>query len=190
MPSGRTHDRITFWSLPWVVGFSYLLTRQGEWTLIVGGSFLFSGLMFGPDLDIYSVQYKRWGLLRWMWLPYQSLLRHRSQLSHGFIMGTAFRLLYLTSIIAVIAIPGVAISQLIWGFDWNWQKVVNRLLQLMFQDYFPEAIALVIGLELGAMSHYLSDWIGSRYQRYRRQKVKAVRKKQPTRFKTSSRRKS
>ncbi len=27
--------------------------------------------MFGPDLDIYSVQFQRWGFLRWIWLPYQ-----------------------------------------------------------------------------------------------------------------------
>ncbi|MGH2414915.1 MAG: DUF2227 family putative metal-binding protein, partial [Microcystaceae cyanobacterium] len=44
MPSGRTHDRITLWSLPWIGGISLLLTHDGEITLIIAGAFLFSGL--------------------------------------------------------------------------------------------------------------------------------------------------
>ncbi len=64
MPSGRTHDRITLWCLPIVAVGTYMLTQQLPWMLIASGGFLFGGLMFGPDLDIHSVQYKRWGILR------------------------------------------------------------------------------------------------------------------------------
>ena len=63
MPSGQIHDRITLWSLPWIVVVSLLVTRNGSLTLILAGGFLFSGLMFGPDLDIHSIQFKRWGIL-------------------------------------------------------------------------------------------------------------------------------
>jgi uncharacterized metal-binding protein len=164
MPSGRTHDRITFLSLPWIGGFSFLLTRQGDLTLIVTGTFLFSGLMFGPDLDIYSVQYKRWGILRWIWLPYQSFIPHRSRLSHGLIIGTTLRLLYLLIVIVLIALPGVTLAQLIAGFDWNWQQVAQRGIQFISRDYHQEAIAFFLGLEIGAMSHSFSDWLASAYK--------------------------
>ena len=162
MPSGVTHDRITIWILPWIVGVTYCLTRNGELTLIFSGGYFFSGMMFGPDLDIHSLQYKRWGMIRGIWLPYRRFLKHRSIFSHGFIIGTCVRLIYLFLIIACISILVVAIAQLIFGFTWNWQDFAQRQLSLLINKYPQETIALFIGLEIGAMSHSVSDWIGSR----------------------------
>ena len=164
MPSGKTHDRITLWTFPWIVGATFILTRDGELTLIVAIAFLFSGLMFGPDLDIYSIQFKRWGILRYLWLPYQKLFRHRSSFSHGLVIGTVIRLGYLFSVIFILAIFLVAIAQLIFGFNWNWQIFILDSLNLIKQEYPQEAIALFCGLELGATSHSLSDWLGSVYK--------------------------
>lgn len=174
MPSGRTHDRITLWSLPWVVLLSFLLARNGELTLIVAASYLFSGLMFGPDLDIHSVQFKRWGVFRRIWLPYQKTLSHRSWFSHGPIIGTTVRVLYFLCLLFLVAILVVAIAQLFIGFAWNWQTFFKNLGRWIAFDYRSEAIALFLGLELGAMSHSLSDWIGSSYKRYQRQGWKGV----------------
>ncbi len=191
MPSGRTHDRITLWSLPWVGGLTFFLTRDGELTLIVAGAFLFSGLMFGPDLDIYSVQFKRWGMLRWIWLPYQNIIRHRSGLSHGLIIGTIIRILYLLSLLALIGVLGVAVAQSIWGFDWNWQQFAQTGFQKISRDYRREAIALFLGLELGALSHSLSDCLGSVYKRLQRNGPKRIvpkLKDKKKRFRQSSRR--
>ena len=165
MPSGRTHDRITFWGLPPLVGLTFLVSSNGGLTLMVAGAYLFSGLMFGPDLDIHSVQYKRWGIIRGIWLPYRFVFKHRSFFSHGFLIGTILRLFYLVTIVMVAAIIGVAISQLIWGFDWNWQQFSRRLLSLITTKYPQEAIAVIIGLELGAMSHAISDYLGSAWKR-------------------------
>ena len=162
MPSGVTHDRITIWILPWIVGVTYCLTRNGELTLILSGGYFFSGMMFGPDLDIRSLQYKRWGIIRGIWLPYRRFLKHRSIFSHGFIIGTCVRLVYLFLIIACISIFVVAIAQLIFGFTWNWQDFAQRQLSLLINRYPQETIALFIGLEIGAMSHSVSDWISSR----------------------------
>ena len=172
MPSGRIHDRITLWSLPWIVGTTYILTRNGEVTLLLGGGFLFSGLMFGPDLDIYSAQYKRWGILRWIWLPYRRFFHHRSLFSHGLIIDTLIRVLYLWLIIFAIAIFLLAIAQLIFGFPWNWQTFTLQGIDLLTKEYAAEAIALGLGLELGAMSHSLSDWIGSALKKQRQKKQK------------------
>ena len=169
MPSGITHDRITLWVLPWIAGISYALTRNGELTLIMAGGFLFSGLMFGPDLDIYSLQYKRWGILRVIWLPYRLMLRHRSLFSHGPLIGTCIRLLYLFTIVAFLSIVLVGIAQLLWGFPWNWQQFTLHKLNLIQTKYYYEAVSLFWGLELGAMTHSLSDWLVSSYK-YRRKK--------------------
>jgi uncharacterized metal-binding protein len=186
MPSGRTHDRLTFWSLPPIVGGTFWLTRKVELTLILAAAFLFSGLMFGPDLDIYSLQFKRWGWLRWIWLPYQKALRHRSLLSHGLIIGTVLRVLYLSTILVVIAFVVVAIAQLIWGFAWNWQQFARQTFTAIESEYKVEALALWLGLELGALSHSLSDWIGSAYQARRKKNLKQ--RKSPVKRRTSPRR--
>ncbi|HLO47404.1 MAG TPA: metal-binding protein [Kamptonema sp.] len=190
MPSGHTHDRITLWSLPFVAGLTFGQTQSGNLTLLVSGGFLFGGLMFGPDLDIYSRQYQRWGWLRWLWLPYQKSLRHRSLLSHGPLIGTALRILYLATWIVVLGIVGIQVAKILWGLQWNWDEFVRLILRSL-SEYYTECVALYVGLELGAMSHSLSDWSGSAYKRFKKQglsgllpataKIKKRRRKPPTR---------
>ncbi len=167
MPSGRTHDEITLWSLPLVAGGTYAQTRSSSLTLIVAGGFLFSGLMFGPDLDIYSQQFQRWGWLRWIWLPYQQSLHHRSFLSHGPVVGTALRILYLGIWIGAIAFGVVLVGDFLGLFTWN-PSMASAAIARTLKQYPLEGIALFLGLELGAMSHSLSDWIGSAYKRFKK----------------------
>jgi uncharacterized metal-binding protein len=171
MPSGRTHDQITFWGLPLVVIIGFWLGRRWELALILGGAYLFSGLMFGPDLDIHSVQFKRWGLLRWLWIPYQKNLRHRSMLSHGFLIGTVIRLVYLGGIVFLVAALGVAIAQLFLDFSWNWRTFFLTFQDHWQQHYWAESVALFAGLEIGAMSHSVSDWVGSALKRSRKRGI-------------------
>jgi len=173
MPSGRTHDRITVWSVPLVAGIAYFLTQSGKFALILAGGFLFSGLMFGPDLDIYSVQYKRWGWFRWIWIPYRSAIRHRSQLSHGLLIGTILRLLYISLIILILSGMVAAIAY-IFGYV-NLQSVMDSQKQFPIWNpkYTQALLALIIGLELGAMSHSISDWIGSAYKKNKTQKKRS-----------------
>jgi uncharacterized metal-binding protein len=173
MPSGRTHDRITLWTVPLVLGITYFLTQSGKFALILAGSFLFSGLMFGPDLDIYSVQYKRWGWFRWIWIPYRSAIRHRSNLSHGLIIGTILRLLYISLIILILS-GMIAVIAYFFGYV-NFQSVINsqKPFPVWNQTYTQALLALIIGLELGAMSHSISDSIGSAYKKNKTQKKRS-----------------
>lgn len=180
MPSGVVHDRITISLLPWVVGITFLMTQSAELTLILSCGYLFSGMMFGPDLDIHSLQYKRWGIIRGIWLPYRQFFRHRSLFSHGFIIGTCVRLTYLLLIISLISILGVAIAQLCFGFAWNWQDFMQEKLYLLRWKYPQEAIALLMGLEIGAMSHSMSDWISSQRKQRLKQKLGKVKTKTKT----------
>ena len=185
MPSGVVHDRITIRLLPWVVGLTYCLTQSAELTLILSCGYLFSGMMFGPDLDIHSLQYKRWGIIKGIWLPYRKFFQHRSLFSHGFIIGTCIRLAYLFLIVSVVSILGVAIAQLCFGFSWNWQEFARAKLHLLTRKYPHETTALFIGLEIGAMSHSLSDWISS--YRKRRLKNKTSKAKPKTKSKRRAR---
>lgn len=179
MPSGSTHDRLTLWILAPIAALSWLLTTSAELTLIICASFLFSGLMFGPDLDIYSVQFKRWGKLKFIWLPYQKLLRHRSIISHGFLIGTIFRVIYLLSFLAFVSIFIVAVAQSLWGFYWNWREFILSSIEFLSGDYQDIAIAAFVGLELGSLSHILSDAIASAAYKKRSHKSKKTAKKKP-----------
>jgi uncharacterized metal-binding protein len=172
MPSGQTHDRITLWALPFVAGATFVQTKSGNLTLLVASGFMFGGLMFGPDLDIYSRQYQRWGLLRWIWIPYQKSLRHRSFLSHGPIIGTTLRVIYLSGVVGILIILGTVVAQILGNGNWNRQflsETVERSL-----NHLPELLALFLGLELGAMSHSLSDWSNSAYKRFQKQGVRGL----------------
>ncbi|MBC7969689.1 MAG: metal-binding protein [Verrucomicrobia bacterium] len=184
MPSGRTHDSITLWSLPLLAGLTFAGTQSSSLTLFVSGSYLFSGLMFGPDLDVYSQQYKRWGLLRWIWLPYRRSMRHRSFWSHGPIAGTIVRVAYLLVWVGLLGSVGILVGAIAFQLmgktnDWfvlaqqGWSSSAVFLGQLP-QQYPTEAIVIVIGLELGALSHSFSDWSTSTYRRAMNRRAKKV----------------
>ena len=173
MPSGRTHDRITLWSLPFVAGVTFGQTQSSNLTLLVSGGFLLGGLMLGPDLDIYSRQYQRWGWLRWIWLPYRKLMRHRSFWSHGPVVGTMLRLLYLAIWITALGWVGVAIATGLGYNTLDWSTASERAQRLILQ-FSPQIMALCLGLELGSLSHSSSDWLGSAYKRYKTHGIKGI----------------
>jgi uncharacterized metal-binding protein len=183
MPSGRTHDSITLWCLPPIAFVGWQLTRDGTLVLILCGCFLFSGLMFGPDLDIYSQQYKRWLWLRWVWLPYRRSMSHRSVLSHGMIIGTLLRVAYVVTLVLFV----IATAYFLWtvgqqfvGLTPAWYLLFVPWLDGLLlgiadslRSYFDLWIAGFVGLELGSMSHSLSDHIGSSIKRYKRKRNKS-----------------
>ncbi|PSB16669.1 metal-binding protein [filamentous cyanobacterium CCP2] len=177
MPSGRTHDRITLWTLPLVAVCVQVAAQRSTVTLMICGGFLFGGLMLGPDLDTHSIHYKRWGVLRWMWLTYRHSMRHRSPWSHGPIMGTTVRVFYLLLWLGIFSLVGVAVINEIGQIGWGWDEL-GQFWAEQFYRYRRELFALFIGLELGAFSHYTADWLVSGYKRSKRKKKgKPVRKK-------------
>lgn len=170
MPSGRLHDRITLWSLPLIAGGTFGLTRNSDFTLLTTGGFLFSGLMFGPDLDIHSRHFIRWGWLRLLWVPYQKTIRHRSVWSHGLIVGTLLRVVYLSFWISLFTGLGAACAYWVWGVQVDWGHWGGLTMEGVY-NYRGQVFALWLGLELGAISHVAADTIGSQITRYRRQRL-------------------
>jgi uncharacterized metal-binding protein len=164
MSSGRTHDRITLWTLPLVVLLAFWVTLDGWLTVLVCLGFLLGGWVFGPDLDIHSVQYKRWGWLRWIWLPYRGSMRHRSRWSHGPVIGTVVRVVYASLWLALV---GLVVVDVLNGMGYTaltWEDLVGGL-GAHLRTHWPRWLALLAGLELGSLSHYSADWISSAWKR-------------------------
>ena len=166
MSSGRTHDRITLWALPLVVLVALRVTLSGWLTAVVCLGFMLGGWMLGPDLDIHSVQYKRWGWFRWIWLPYRGKIRHRSNWSHGPVIGTVVRVLYLSVWIGLGGLILVDFLNRSQRTALSWGDLADGLSWALL-TYWPWWLALVIGLELGALSHYVTDWLSSATKRKR-----------------------
>lgn len=138
MPDGKTHDIITFVIAPVVVGISYYLTKDIKTTGIIFSSYLFASLMFNGDLDIDSRPYNRWWLFKMIWIPYQLMFSHRSIFTHGLIIGTVVRIVYV-SIIPIIILYFKGDLNIIKSIDIN-------LIILLF-----------IGLESGSAVHTIAD---------------------------------
>ena len=166
MPSGRTHDAITLFLAAPAFGAGYVTTRQAWLAAIMTVAFVFGGLMFGPDLDTVSKQYGRWWVFKGLWFPYRTFFKHRSRWSHGLIFGTLVRVIYFTGIIALggfIAtyviefISGVRIAGVV-DFIAAWRHLGDA-----FRGYIGEtaALAVFIGLWLGAASHSFTDIAGT-----------------------------
>ena len=111
MPSGRTHDRLTWWSTAAAALALLTLTRRGDWALALALGSLFGGLMFSADLDTVSRPLRRWGPLAWIWTPYRWLVPHRASHSHGLVWGPLFRGAYAVVVLSLLVVG------LLWGCE-------------------------------------------------------------------------
>ncbi|MEO7539075.1 MAG: metal-binding protein [Pyrinomonadaceae bacterium] len=166
MPSGRTHDAITFLLAVPAFVVTYSVTGKLSAAAIVGAAFVFGGLMFGPDLDTVSRQYSRWSVLRLMWYPYRSFFKHRSRFSHGLVFGALLRVIYFMGVLTLVA--------LVAGFAWSvitssraigiasmqqaWSEGGNLTRRYLGENFL---LLTFVGLWLGAASHTFTDMAGS-----------------------------
>lgn len=144
MASGEVHDRTTWMGAAGLGLVIWTVTNSFEQTTGASAGVLFGGLMLSPDLDIKSKPWRRWGLLRFLWTPYQKVVPHRSVLSHSPLIGTAGRLIYL-------AIPTLLICLI---FRVPIDLVMVK--QVLFQGGFM----FLGGIEVGCCLHLLMDWLG------------------------------
>jgi uncharacterized metal-binding protein len=125
---------------------------------------VFGGLMFGPDLDIQSRQYTRWGPLRFLWLPYKVAFRHRSRWSHGIVFGTLIRVVYFAAVVTLLAWACVYARAvfLAGGTPPGWREVMHAwvAVEAAAAGYGVGPrflLAALAGLWWGAASHTLAD---------------------------------
>jgi uncharacterized metal-binding protein len=162
MPSGKTHDAITILLAAPTFAVAWGLSGNLALALVATCAMLFGGLMFGPDLDIQSRQYTRWGIFRFLWLPYRGMFRHRSRWSHGIIFGTLIRVVYFVVVLATIVSIAVYLrAMLVNGappsFDdiaHAWRAIEGGVRQSVGGHALWAGLA---GLWWGAASHTLTD---------------------------------
>lgn len=162
MPSGKTHDAITIILAAPTFVAAWGLTGNLALALLATGAMLFGGFMFGPDLDILSRQYTRWGIFRFLWLPYRALFRHRSRWSHGIIFGTLIRVLYFAAVLILIISAGVYLRAVFLNGPvptldeilQAWHAIETSVRQNVGEH---AGWAVLGGLWWGAASHTLTD---------------------------------
>jgi len=166
MPSGRTHDAITFLLAAPAFAAAYSLTQSSVSGIVVAAAFVFGGLMFGPDLDTVSRQYSRWSIFRVLWFPYRTFFKHRSRLSHGLIFGALIRVIYFLGVLTLLAFVAVFIAEIfsdgrppdIAAFAHQWQTIGEYVRRTLGENFLP---LVFFGLWFGAASHTFTDMAGS-----------------------------
>jgi uncharacterized metal-binding protein len=166
MPSGKTHDAITFLLAAPIGVAAFVVTKNIPASIAVASAFLFGGLMFGPDLDTVSKQYSRWWILKPLWFPYRMFFKHRSRWSHGLIFGTALRVFYFMGIITLGAFITALIVETFSGrsvtglseFAAAWRELGQFGRDHLGENVF---VTLFCGLWLGAASHTFTDMAGT-----------------------------
>ncbi len=149
MASGREHDQSTkLWCLPFGLITGIILGFQNG--ILAGISFVLGGLWLSADLDICSKPLKRWGILQIIWWPYRKTIPHRSILSHGPLIGSSIRLIYLLGMIFIAEL-------LIQAFGFNLEIIsLERILKLI-EDYREETISILLGIEGSLWLHLIKD---------------------------------
>ena len=164
MPSGKTHDAITLLLAAPTFAAAWGLTGSLKLAAVATCAMLFGGFMFGPDLDIQSRQYTRWGPVRFLWWPYKVAFRHRSRWSHGIVFGTLIRVVYFGAAVTLVAWACVYARAVFvaGGTPPGWREVAAawHLAEATAAGYGlgPRAlVAVLAGLWWGAASHTLTD---------------------------------
>lgn len=172
MPSGKTHDLITLILAAPTAALAYYFTHDWVITGITTAAMIFGGFMFGPDLDIQSRQYTRWGPLKVLWWPYKVMLPHRSRLSHSILLGTLIRVIYFLAVITIVLALSLYVRDAYLRGAWAGLGGVSDAVTRVWEIFTPikrsYLIAAFAGLWLGATSHTISDVLGSFFKSVRK----------------------
>lgn len=134
--------------------------------LVLVGAYLASGLLFSPDLDLRSSPYKRWRQLRWVWLPYQKLVRHRSWVSHSLLFGPVLRVLYFAGVMSLLTLAALGLLNLFVPVDPTGTLLNVTTAIALWIEAHPIVIGYaVLGFILGGVAHSLADTITTAVRR-------------------------
>ena len=191
MPSGKTHDRITYltailWTGLFFLG--WLLWSTPFWDSLLCFSifilsYLFGSLFLSPDLDLeHTDPQRRWRRIGcgWLWMPYAYLVDHRSSWSHCPFRGCLLRLL--TLVIALVLFIGGAVwglhrlGLLETGFMTAWGDVLESIRDTL-RAHPTYLLFALLGLYLSGFIHILSDVIASRWREMRRPRRRRPRRR-------------
>ncbi len=147
-----------------LVGVSAFMAHEG-WIVpdiaAVDAGILIATFALSPDMDLFtSKPVDGWGLMRYFWLPYSKLVKHRDKM-HIPILGTTVRWIYLLAILGVLLIPilvlfkniGVSVK---FTFAGDRDDVIYYSLYLL-DVYIGAAIADALHFALDMITHGLKN---------------------------------
>lgn len=158
MPGAQTHDMITLVTGVALLPATWILSpdRSLATASIITAGHLISGFLFSCDLDIDSLEYRRWGPLRLIWWPYKEAMPHRSWLSHGLVIGPLLRLAYFGVIVYGLLWLGLNVS----GNTPLWNELRQSFTSTI-RTYSGQTYGFLIGFVLGGAAHSIPDWIST-----------------------------
>ncbi|HLJ55417.1 MAG TPA: metal-binding protein [Chthonomonadaceae bacterium] len=165
MPDAPVHDAITLITAAAadVAYFHFAPHPDPAAAALFTTAYLFAGYACAGDLDLDSREYRRWGMLRFLWLPYRLCLPHRSWISHGLVLGGAIRAIYLSVVSTLV----------FWAALWGYSRLgphVDPTLAastgwrtiLVWTEQNPVLAAAGLGgFILAGTAHSLADFIYS-----------------------------
>jgi uncharacterized metal-binding protein len=169
MPNARTHDLITIVTgaagAPAALNSGLPDMSPTNATLLLG-AYLASGLLFSPDLDLRSAPYRRWRKLRWMWLPYQRMVPHRSWISHSLVLGPLLRVLYFAGVMSLLALVVLGVLNLLVPVDPTGTALSVTAQIGRWVEAHPSTVGyVVLGFVLGGAAHTIADIVSTRFKR-------------------------
>ncbi|WP_048129186.1 MULTISPECIES: metal-binding protein [unclassified Methanosarcina] len=147
MPNGKTHTKINIILLFGILlGLhthyikSHIPLEYLEFDTIAIFSFalLFGTYYLSPDLDTKSEPFKRWGILKYIWWPYQKIFKHRGKLHHP-LSGP---------IIIISTVSLFIIAPVVKFFDLDINQIPTKYL-----------ISLLSGIVVSIEAHIIADMI-------------------------------
>jgi uncharacterized metal-binding protein len=167
MPKGKTHDQIAYLSLIPTFFAGYYIFKDAGPAAILTLATLIGALFLSPDLDTKSKSYYRWGILKFIWIPYRHLIKHRSRWSHSLLAGPVLKTIYISTLLFLSFF--IVINIFVLGdltlFIHNIHQATRNIHTIPLQ-YIASAIA---GIIWANTQHVITDLSVSQYK-------KAVRK--------------
>lgn len=156
MPGYKTHDMIAYITVvPITTLLSYTLSLPMDQTIVFSGLYIVASYYLSPDLDTCSIMKQRWNGLYWFWIPYRTMIKHRSFLSHSGPVSACIRIAYMMLPLFLL------------------EFLMNiSLFSMAFQSHV--FLLFCLSVILSDTVHTLTDYIGSFYARKRRSFLSAT----------------
>ena len=158
MPGYKTHTSANLIAL---AGISHLVsehyTVSPYLTTIAAASFVAATLFLSPDLDLkHSSPTRNWGLLRFLWRPYQAVFKHRG-LSHNIFLSSFTRIGYLICVFASVLVAAHAWADPSSADIFTASALVIEPAQSMFATHGEHLGAVGAGIALSDTCHIITD---------------------------------
>ena len=157
MANGKAHKKINLIFLAIGLGAVLISSQHYVHGISIVAGYLVGTFWMNPDLDIKSNPYRRWGFLRFMWIPYQKL-KHRSIWTHGYVIGDMIRYLYLTVWIMV----GAGLMSILTGLPYA--TYIDNIQGFAIQHKLT-FLSFIVGNMLSSTAHILTDHASSTFKK-------------------------